>query len=184
MIEELGLDDDNTNIVKYVVNDNASNAVLAIKLSPGLIQILCAIHTLQLGIRDTFKEAAVGPTQMKNVLQKGKNLANTVKKSGPLAQELKKACMEVGIQYTTLKNPSETRWNSSKTNLDSPIKIEKALNHLVSTDSTGQWTDMVYTPAEWRLVKAASEILEIPLKVTKVWEGKKYPTMNVVCPEP
>ena len=183
MIEELGLDDINTNILKYVVNDNAKNAVLAIKLSPGLIQILCAIHTLQLGIGDTFKEAAVGPTQMKKVLQKGKNLANTVKKSGPLAQELKEACKEVGIQYTTLKNPNDTRWNSSKTNLDSTIKIEKALNHLVSTDSTGQWTDMVYTPAEWRLAKAASKILEIPLKVTKVWEGEKYPTMNLVCSE-
>ena len=30
---------------------------------------------------------------------------------------------------------------------------------------------------------AASKILEIPLKVTKVWEGEKYPTMNLVCSE-
>ena len=75
---------------------------------------------------------------MKKVLQKGKHLANTVKKSGPPAQELRKACQEVGIPYTTLKNLSETRWNSSKTNIDSHIKLEKALNHLVSTDTTGQ----------------------------------------------
>ena len=157
------------------MNDNASNAVLAIKLSPGLIQILCAIHTLQLGICDTFKEAAVGPTQMKNVLQKGKNVANTIKKSGPLTQELKKACKEVGIQYRTLKNPSETRWNSSKTNLDSTIKIDKALNHLVSTDSTGQWTDMVYTPAEWRLAKTASNVLGFPSRSPRPGKAKSIP---------
>ena len=183
MIGQLGLDDIDTNILKYVVNDNAANAVLAIKLSPGLIQILCAIHTLQLGIGDTFKEASVGPTEMKKVLQKGKYLSNMMKKSGVLTHELKEACKVVRIPYTTLKNPNDTRWNSSKTNLDSIIKIEKALNHLVSTDRTGQWTEMVFSSAEWRLAKAASKILEIPLKVTKVWEGEKYATINMVCSE-
>ena len=181
MIERLELD--TTDIRKYVVNDNDAAAVLAIKLSPDLIQVRCAIHTLQLSVGDTFKEASVGPTEMKRVLTKGKCLANTVKKSGPLAQELKNACKEVGILYTTLKNPNETRWNSSKTNMDSIIKLEKALNHLVSTDTTGQWTDMVYSPSEWRLVKAGSKILEIPLRVTKAWEGEKYPTMNLMCSE-
>ena len=181
MIESLGLS--SSDVPKYVVNDNAANAVLAIKLSPDLIQILCAIHTLQLAIGDTFKDASVGPTAMKNVLQKGKLLANTVKKSGPLAQELKNACQEVGISYTTLKNPNDTRWNSAKTNIDSNIEIEKALAYLVSNDTTGQWTEMVFTPAEFRLAKAASKILEIPLKVTKAWEGEMYPTMNLVCSE-
>ena len=104
MITSLGLD--SPDIVKYVVNDNA---VCAIKLSPDLIQILCAIHTLQLSVGDTFKDASVGPTMMKNVLAKGKALAKLVKKSGPLMQELKKACADVDIAYTTLKNPNETR---------------------------------------------------------------------------
>ena len=117
MIVSLGLD--TPDIIKYVVNDNAANAVLAIKLSPNLKQILCAIHTLQLGIKETFKDTSVGPTAMKMVLQKGKHLANTVKRSGPLAQELKKACKEVGIPYTTLKNPNDTRWNSEKSNISS-----------------------------------------------------------------
>ena len=148
-IKSLGLN--TPDIIKYVINDNASNAVKAIKISPDLNQFLCAIHTLQLYIGDTFKDASVDPTAMKKVLQKGKHLANTVKKSGPPAQELRKACQEVGIPYTTLKNSSETRWNSSKTINDSHNKLEKALNHLVSTDTTGQWTDMVFVCEKFRI---------------------------------
>ena len=34
-------------IIKYVVNDNAANAVLAIQLSPNLSQVLCAIHRVR-----------------------------------------------------------------------------------------------------------------------------------------
>ena len=181
MIESLDLTGANT--AKYVVNDNAANAVLAIKLSPDLVQILCAIHTLQLSIGDTFKDASVGSTKMKTILQKGKALANTVKRSGPLGQELKKACAEVNISYTSLKNPNDTRWNTEVTNLSSIIQIEKALVWLVNNDTIGQWTGMVFTPAEWRLAKAAVQVLQIPLRVTKMWEGEKYPTINLVCSE-
>ena len=78
MIRNLGLD--SQDIIKYVVNDNAANAVLSI--SPDLIQILCSIHTLQLSVGDTFNDASVGPTKMKSVLEKGKSLAKLVKKSG------------------------------------------------------------------------------------------------------
>ena len=42
---------------------------------------------------------------------------------------------------------------------------------------------MVFTPAEWRLAKAAVMVLQIPLRVTKMWEGEKYPTINLVCSE-
>ena len=178
MITSLGLD--SPEIIKYVVNDNA---VCAIKLSPDLIQILCAIHTLQLSVGDTFKDASVGPTKMKNVLTKGKALAKLVNKSGPLMQELKAACAEVKISYTSLKNPNETRWHSEVTNLSSIIKLEKALMRLVNTDTTGQWSSIVFSPGEWRLAKAAVKVLQIPLRVTKMWEGEKYPTMNLVVSE-
>lgn len=181
MIEALDLTSSDIN--KYVVNDNDASAVLAIKLSPNLVQILCAIHTLQLSVGDTFKYASVGTTKMKTILQKGKTLANTVKRSGPLKQELKMACAEVKISYYSLKNPNDTRWNSQITNLSSIIKIEKALVWLVNNDTTGQWTGMVFTPAEWRLAKAAVMVLQIPLRVTKMWEGEKYPTINLVCSE-
>ena len=181
MVQALDLTSADVN--KYVVNDNDASAVLAIKLSPNFVQILCAIHTLQLSVRDTFKDASVGTTTMKTILQKGKTLANTVKRSGPLQQELKMACAEVKISYTSLKNPNDTRWNSQVTNLSSITRIEKALVWLVNNDTTGQWTSMVFTPAEWRLAKAAVMVLQIPLRVTKMWEGEKYPIINLVCSE-
>jgi len=106
-----------------------------------------------------------------------------VKRSGPLRQEFNLACAEVKISYTYLKNPNDTRWNSQVTNLSSIIRIEKALVWLVNNDTAGQWTGMVFTPAEWRLAKAAVMVLQIPLRVTKIWEGEKYPTINLVCSE-
>ena len=98
-------------------------------------------------------------------------------------QELKKACSEVNISYTSLKNPNETRWNSGVTNLSSIIKLERALTWLVNTDTSGQWSSIVFSPGEWRLAKAAVNVLQIPLRVTKMWEGEKYPTMNLVVSE-
>ena len=40
-----------------------------------------------------------------------------------------------------------------------------------------------FSPGEWRLAKAAVQVLQIPLKVTKMWEGEKYPTINLVVSE-
>ena len=181
MISRLRLD--TLKIDKYVVNDNASNAVCAIKLSPDLTQILCANHTLNLAVEDTFKDVSVGVTTMKDVLAKGKVLSNAVKRSGPLMQEFKNACKEVGIAYTTMKNPNDTRWNSEVTNLSSILKVEKALIWLVNQDETGQWSSKVFSPTEWRLAKAAVKVLQVPLLVTKVWEAEKNPTMNLVISE-
>ena len=183
-VERGGVCSVSQDIVKYVVNDNDASAKLAIKLSPDLNQILCAIHTLQLGIGDAFKDVSIGSAAMTKVLQKGKTLANTVKRSGPLAQDLKGACVAIKIPYTSLKNPNDTRWNSEVKNLESIIKLKKALVWLVNNaDTTAQWSAMVFSPAEWRLAEAAVTILRIPLKVTKMWEGEVYPTMNLVVSE-
>ena len=46
MIEQLG--PNTTNILKYVVNDNASNAVKAIKMSPITLQLRLEIHLKEL----------------------------------------------------------------------------------------------------------------------------------------
>ena len=97
---------------------------------------------------------------------------------------MKGACVANNVPYTSLKNPNDTRWNSEVKNLESIIKVKKALVWLVNNaDTTAQWSAMVFSPAEWRLAEAAVTILRIPLKVTKVWEGEVYPTMNLVVSE-
>ena len=53
----------------------------------------------------------------------------------------------------------------------------------MNRDTTGKWSSIVFSPGEWRLAKAAVKVLQIPLRVTKMWEGEKYPTMNLVVSE-
>ena len=53
MIESLGLADGDWEL--FSVNDNASNMKLGIKLSMYLKQYLCDIHTLELAVKDAFK---------------------------------------------------------------------------------------------------------------------------------
>jgi hypothetical protein len=134
-------------------------------------------------MKDVFKTMAVGGTQMKNVLDKGKELSKAVKRSGPMLQGLKRACKDLGMRYTTLKNPNDTRWNSQEKNLSSIIKLKPALQLLANGDATGDWLDKVFTPVEWLLAEAAVDVLKIPLYSTKAWEADKTPTMNLIVSE-
>jgi hypothetical protein len=179
MIEQLGLM--GSTILKVAVNDNASNAKKAISLSEFLIQYLCKIHTLQLAITDTYKKkTSMAGIYMKTVTQKTRALANFVKKSGPAQAALKKACKDVDIGYTTLKNPNDTRWNSTFTNIKSVVKLKPALLKLSNEDTTDDWSSRMLTAAEWKLAEGAMVVLEHPLLVAKSWEAEKTPTINLV----
>ena len=120
---------------------------------------------------------------MKEVIKKGKALATFVKKSNPATQAVKHSCSVVGIKYTTIKNSNETRWNSTQTNLKSIVKLKPALLRLANEDTTGCWSVKIFTPAEWKLVEGAVQVLEEPLLVTKAWEAEKTPTINLVIEE-
>ena len=146
-------------------------------------QVLCTIHTLQLSVNDTLKSVKAFGAEMETVLKKSKTLANYVRKSGPATQELKAACEELKITYTTLKNPQETRWNSQNTNLASLIKVKSALVKLANDDTSGDWATRGLTAAEWKLAEGAVKVLDLPLYVTKAWEAETTPTMNLVISE-
>ena len=129
MLESLDLT--NPDLLKFCVNDNASNMQKAIRESIYLEQYLCDNHTLQLVIRDTF-EAVKG---MKDLLKKTKDLAKMTHQSSSVAnQQLKKQCKEMEIKYLKLKNPVETRWNSQEMNMSSVLQLKPALQVLFTPD--------------------------------------------------
>ena len=82
MVEGLGLDGDQWEL--FSVNDNAANVKLGIKLSRHLKQYLCDIHTLELGVKDTFKKVS----GMKALLKKTKALAKFIHKITVAASQL------------------------------------------------------------------------------------------------
>ena len=177
MLESLDLT--NPDLLKFCVNDNASNMQKAIRESIYLEQYLCDNHTLQLVIRDTF-EAVKG---MKDLLKKTKDLAKMTHQSSSVAnQQLKKQCKEMEIKYLKLKNPVETRWNSQEMNMSSVLQLKPALQVLFTPDEEegNIWTPFALSPSEWKLLQGAVTVLK-PLKLTtKAWEAEKIPTLNLV----
>ena len=76
MLRALGLEDEKYD--KNVVLDNAKNNKCAIRLSPSLKGYWCAIHTLQLAIKDTMK-STVQNVPVITVNKKCKELAKFVR---------------------------------------------------------------------------------------------------------
>ena len=95
-------------------------------------------------------------------------------------RELREACKSVGIIFTTLKNPCETRWNSQHMNMKSVLKLKPALQKLFREDLGDIWSSRELTASEWKLLQGAVEILEEVLLVTKAWEVETEPTINCV----
>ena len=119
MIEELGLDI--ADVVKYSVNDNAANMVKAIRESLYLEMYSCDIHTMMLGIENTFNFV----DGMNNVLKKSKGVSKMTHQSTSVAnQQLKNKYKEMGIKYKKLKNPNDTRWNSQLTNMEYVLHLK------------------------------------------------------------
>ena len=124
MIDALGLKTDD--IALYAVNDNASNMKLGIRLSENLIQYFCDIHTLQLGVEDTFREV----TGMGNLLKNCKALATFTHQS-PVAQAaLEKVAKQENIPFRKLKDPGDTRWDSQNDTMVSLLHIKDVIKIL------------------------------------------------------
>ena len=86
----------------------------------------------------------------------------------------------MGIKYTSIKNPNDTRWNSQHDNLDSILKLRPALDELFDEDENDTWRNHRLSASEWKLAKGAHEVLKHVLLVTKCFETEATPTMNLV----
>ena len=106
MIEELGLDNGQWEL--FAVSDNAANVKLGIKLSEHLKQYFCSIHTLELGVKDTFKNVP----GMKAV---GKYTHKSTEANKALKREAKKE----NINFRKFVIPPNTRWSGYHDNLAS-----------------------------------------------------------------
>ena len=180
MVEALGLA--NPKLSKYVVNDNARNQKLAVKMSAYLEQYLCDNHTMQLGVRDAMKEVNVSSqgksssgANMSDVLKKCQNLGAYLHRSHIGVQELKKACQDKNICYIKIVLPNDTRWNSQFRNLVSVVRLVREGDNF-----SEDWLDKVLTVSKFKLAERASLLLAWIEDLTKVWEVEKVPSMNRV----
>ena len=172
MVEGLGLDGDQWEL--FSVNDNAANVKLGIKLSRHLKQYLCDIHTLELGVKDTFKKVS----GMKALLKKTKALAKFIHKSTVAASQLQRAAVKENVPYKKLENPPNTRWSGRHANLSSVLHLKKPIQKL--TSSKESLTPHALSPGEWKLLEGSVKLLKPIRDTIKAWEAEKEPTMHRV----
>ena len=184
MMEVLGLKD----VKKYASHDNAGNIVLAFDIADGFVSFNCLLHTMQLGIKDSFKSrmitAAGNGFDIKALLKKCQELVVKVKKSPLLCEELGKACKEVGVKRTKMIKSQKTRWDSTYTSLVSIFKLKAALVHLFNEEFVADaWSEHQIFGYEWRVIAGMITVLGKVQSVTKKLQGDKTCNSNLVIPK-
>ena len=172
MIEELGLDNGEWEL--FSINDNASNVKLGIQLSTYLKQYFCSIHTLELGVKDTFKNVP----GMQSVVKKTKAMAKFVHKSTVANEALKNEAKRENVKFKQLVNPPDTRWSGYHDNMSSVLYLKKPLMNLMA--SQDGWAEHELSAGDWKLIEGAVQLLEPVQHTIKIWEVEKVPTMYTV----
>ena len=167
-------------IKKYVSTDNAANIKCGFRSAEDVIQMLCILHTMQLGVKDTFKVTVTGVI-LKTLLSKIQKLAVAIKKSTNMLKELKDACSMSQISYVTIQKSQKTRFNSRYLSISSYIKNKPALLRLFSSSSVSdKWGELEISQNEWRVLEGMEAALHQVVLVTKALEGERYPTSCLV----
>ena len=153
--------------------DNAANNKRCVTLFEGDHTVMwCAIHTLQLCIKDAFK-IKVGHIRVSKVLKKCKDVSNLVRRAEARRDELKEACAVTETRFIMPVKPGKTRWNSIEGNVNSCLIIQPALTHLHVYDRSNTWSETVPSVREFDVVGAVHKCLQ-PLKIaTKTWESDR-----------
>ena len=118
---------------------------------------------------------------MRRLLKKCKDLAKMTHQSTSVAnQQLKDKCKELGVKFTKLLNPCETRWNSYFDCGRSILRLKVVLQALFTDDESGVWSPHALSLSEWKLLQGAVQVLKPFWLTTKAWEAEKTPTLNLV----
>ena len=178
MFKEAGLD--GANVHRFILMDNAANNKRCVTLFEGDHTVIwCAIHTLQLCIKDAFR-IKVGHIRVSKVLKKCKDVSNLVRRAEARRDELKEACSVTETRFIMPVKPGKTRWNSIEGNVNSCLVIQPALTHLHAYDRLNTWSETVPNVREFDVASAVHKCLQ-PLKIaTKTWEADRKASLHQV----
>ena len=172
MVEELGLSVGDWEL--FAINDNAANMKLGIKLSLYLNQYLCDIHTLELAVKDCFKNTP----GMNQVVKKCKAIGKFMHQSTEATKKVRKQAAKDKIVFKKVANPPNTRWSGHFDNLASVLHLKKPLTNLMATHD--EWAEHELTVGDWKLIEGAVELLKPVRDTVKALEAEKEPTMHRV----
>ena len=172
MVEELGLSVGDWEL--FAINDNAANMKLGIKLSLYLSQYLCDIHTLELAVKDCFKNTP----GMSDVVKKCKAIGKFMHQSTEATKKVKKQAAKDKIVFKKVANPPNTRWSGHFDNLASVLYLKNTLTNLMATHN--EWAVHELSVGDWKLIEGAVELLKPVRDTVKALEAEKEPTMHRV----
>ena len=178
MINNLGL---NGALAKFMTNDNGSNIVLVANNLECVHELRCVCYTCQLAVGETFKSVQ----GMQAILNKCKNLASWMHKSGPAWAAMQKEAKQLGVSCIKLKNPGDTRWYSWLFCMESVLKMHEVMASIAKEDSDvgAGFDDRLPTNQEMRMVRGAVKMLTPVKEMGRAWEAEKCPTINLVVSE-
>jgi len=185
-LAKLGLDKEE--IVKYISMDNASNNKKCVRINHNMfVAYWCGNHTLALSVSDFFKYAVKYSQNVVilEILKKCQAIAVHVRKSEQHKVQLQEACKATGVQFHLPILANKTMWNSRYDNVDSNLKLKKALLHLSNNDTSSKqnWRNGVLSPVEFEAAEGINRALEPIKKATKLWESENSPTLHLVVRE-
>ena len=178
LMEEASLD--GPEVTRIIILDNASNNKKAMRLGRGeYVPLWCAIHTLQLSIKDAMK-VKIRQIRVQKVVAKCKSVSNLVRRSEGNKDALKKACIKTNTDFILPTKPGVTRWNATEANLHSCLRLQPALSDLSLYDRSDTWSECVPSVREFDIVEAVQKCLQ-PLKIaTKTWEADQRASLHQV----
>ena len=119
---------DGPDVTFIILLDNASNNKQAMSLGAGDYSSLwCAIHTLQLSIKEASK-IKLGQVRVWKVVAQCKAVSALVRRSESNKDALKQACIRPDINLILPSKPGVTRWNAMEANIHSCLHLQPALS--------------------------------------------------------
>lgn len=158
----------------FVVSDNASNIVAAMKQLPDYKHSACFIHTLQLAINKAIKDT----TGLLDVITKGKRIAAYFHRSTLAKNKLKNAQASLKTSQHKLIQECPTRWNSGYEMMNRLVEQREPIALVLSTETK---VDNL-TPLQWMYASSFCHTMKPFKEVTVMMSAESYPTSSLVIP--
>ncbi|KAL0879640.1 hypothetical protein ABMA27_003355 [Loxostege sticticalis] len=166
LVDKYGL----RNKVNFMITDNASNVVKAVKEELKWKHFGCYAHSLNLVVEDALK--LVQPR-----IDKVKRIVMHVKKSNLSSERLQKHQVQQGQEPKRLIQSVDTRWNSTYYMLKRFVELEEAVRSILGFVDRSL---PCLSPEDWTLYNQLCQILRPFEEITNSMSGEKYITGSSV----
>jgi hypothetical protein len=177
--ENIAKADDKVLIKQYRLNlhkffsmttDNGKNLKNFAMNSQYLTWIACFAHCLQLVIK-----CGIDRIKKSRAISKAASLADNFRNNSEYRRRLRDQFLSNGSYATRCVVPNATRWSSFATHLESLLRAEDSIRHVLLTWKAHE--DLTFE--EWRQVEALHKFLDVFVTMTETVQHQTEPTISL-----